>query len=83
MKAFARKLAGRLARKGENSILHTVVFALVVTGLFMLYTSTAWGPVAPLVMALCCFVVIACVLLEVILGCSALIRRVARTHGAR
>lgn len=82
MRTITQKFASRLARKGENSILHAVVLALVLTGIFMFYTSTAWGPVAPLVMAITCFVVITSLMLEVILGCSALIRRVAGTRVA-
>jgi hypothetical protein len=80
VKATTQRLASRLARKGENSILHAVVLALVLTGVFMIYTSTAWGPVAPLVIAVSCFVVVASLVIELILGCSALIRCVARAR---
>jgi hypothetical protein len=67
-----------LAGYGRFTVLHIVVVALALTAFFMTWTSSALGVMAPLVIALSGYLVVALVLVELLLLLRAAVRYVAR-----
>jgi len=78
MKNLPTRLLSRLAVRGQHSVLHAGVVTLIATAVFMMYTAGEMGAMGPLIIALSFYVVFAAVMIEIVLGVFALVRKFAQ-----